>query len=105
MPGLRFATLWLVLAPLLVWAAANPYARVDTEADGDPRALQLAITRFVPAADRSGATVDLIAAIHIADAAYYAELNRRFADYDSLLYELVAPVEGRIPEPDRKSVV
>jgi len=98
-PKLRFATLLLALVPLLAWAADNPYARVDTDADGNPRALQLAITRFVPAADRSGATVDLIAAIHIADAAYYAELNRRFVDYDSLLYELVAPAKGRVPEP------
>ena len=33
MPGLRFATLWLVLAPLLVWAAANPYVTLTVVTD------------------------------------------------------------------------
>ena len=97
-PKLKFATLLLALAPLLALAAANPFARVDTDADGEPRALQLAITSFVSSGDDSGTRVDLIAAIHIGDAAYYTELNHRFAGYDSLLYELVAPAEGRVPE-------
>jgi hypothetical protein len=37
----------------------------------------------------SGQTVDLIGVVHIADAAYYQELNRRFGGYDSVLFELV----------------
>lgn len=37
----------------------------------------------------SGATVDLIGVVHIADADYYAELNRRFPSYDAVLFELV----------------
>jgi hypothetical protein len=41
--------------------------------------------------------VDLIGAVHVADADYYAELERAFATYDALLYELVAPEGAQIP--------
>lgn len=37
----------------------------------------------------TGQTVDLIGVVHIADAAYYEQLNRRFDSYDSVLFELV----------------
>jgi hypothetical protein len=56
--------------------------------------LETAIVRYVLPAKRPGqrpAEVDLIGAVHIGDAAYYAQLNKRFAHYDALLYELVAP--------------
>ena len=33
----------------------------------------------------AGATVDLIAAIHIADGSFFHDLDRSFAQYDSLL--------------------
>jgi len=36
-------------------------------------------------------TVDLIGAIHIADAPYFEGLNSRFRDYDAMLYEMVKP--------------
>jgi hypothetical protein len=42
-------------------------------------------------------TIDLVSAIHIADASYYADLNERFKHYDAVLYELVAP-DGQLPE-------
>jgi hypothetical protein len=38
-----------------------------------------------------GVSVDLIAAVHIADKSFYQDLNKRFEEYDSLLYELVKP--------------
>ena len=51
--------------------------------------------RYSPAVGgKPGATVDLIAAVHIADKAYYERLNREFAGYDVVLYELIAPEEG-----------
>ncbi len=37
----------------------------------------------------SGQSVDLIGVVHIADDSYYQELNRRFDDYDSVLFELI----------------
>ena len=43
-----------------------------------------------------GVTVDLIGAIHVADHAYYQQLNERFAKYEAVLYEMVGgPVEKR----------
>jgi hypothetical protein len=55
----------------------------------------------------AGTKVDLIGAVHIADAAYYATLMRLFAGYEALLFELVdgqklrQSVEAR-PIPARK---
>ncbi len=42
--------------------------------------------------------VSLIAAVHIADAKHYQELQREFEGYDAVLYELVASAEDR-PKP------
>ena len=36
-----------------------------------------------------GRTVDLVGAIHLADARYYKALNRSFAKYDKMLYEML----------------
>jgi len=72
---------------------APEFARVDRDGDDRPRALQMSIASYVPAAD-SLLRVDLVSAVHIGDPAYYQELNRRFRDYDVLLYELVAPAEA-----------
>lgn len=44
----------------------------------------------------NGVRVDLVGAVHVADAAYYEELNERFKGYEAVLYELV----GR-PEPGK----
>jgi hypothetical protein len=48
----------------------------------------------------SGQTVDLIGAVHIADAAYYQRLNERFATYDSVLFELVGDPAALTEMPD-----
>jgi hypothetical protein len=47
--------------------------------------------------NNSGVTVDLIAAVHIADAAFFRDLNDRFTKYDSLLYEMVKPQGSGVP--------
>lgn len=65
---------------------------------GDYRGrLEAAIARYVHR-DR-GLEVDLISAVHIGEASYYAELSRRLRGYDAVLYELVAP-EGARPARD-----
>jgi hypothetical protein len=66
----------------------------------EPLEMQTAIIRYRPAAAKNGpanrngqktdATVDLVAAVHVGDDAYYRELNRRFLGYDAVLYELIA---------------
>jgi hypothetical protein len=48
--------------------------------------LEVAIRRFTMP---SGQKVDLVGVVHIADHAYYQQLNERFETYDSVLYELV----------------
>jgi len=79
------------------------FIRVDE--DDTAARLQTAVTRF----KKAGATVELIGAIHIADKDYYADLNKRFDGYDSLLFEMIGgedkaalakPAEGDDEEED-----
>lgn len=66
----------------------------DEEAETD--ALQTAVVRYENAL---GVQVDLVGAVHIADKAYFEELNRRFKNYDAVLYELVGrPMDLRDPD-------
>ena len=83
---------------------ANKFIRLSHGEDKRPVALQTAIARFRSTGSHaSGVQVDLIGAIHIADKAYYEELNRRFRDYDAVLYELVARQEENVPQPGQGS--
>jgi len=59
--------------------------------DATSTRLEIAIRTFTMP---SGQRVDLIGVVHIADDAYYQELNRRFGAYDSVLFELVGDPEG-----------
>lgn len=63
------------------------YMRVTRVAE-KPRTLETVILSFASA---DGTQVDLVAAVHVGDAAYYQNLNRRFTEYDAVLFELVAP--------------
>lgn len=64
-----------------------------------PVALQTAIAKYkLKTAAQPVVEVDLVGAVHIGEGAYYEDLNRRFATYDAVLYELVADPETRIPE-------
>ncbi|MBV8780164.1 MAG: hypothetical protein JO353_02095 [Phycisphaerae bacterium] len=54
--------------------------------------------------NRAGQTVDLIAAVHVADPAFYRALNEQFKHEDALLYELIMPKDMAISDlhdPDR----
>lgn len=69
-----------------------------------PVALETAITSFATTGNQyRGVRVDLVGAIHIADKAYYEELNRRFRGYDAVLYELVAREDANVPQPGQSS--
>jgi len=50
--------------------------------------LETAIARFT---NKDGVTVDLVAAVHIADRKYYEDLNKRFKNYEVVLYEMIKP--------------
>jgi len=97
----RIAAVSFVFLPLLAAAAErieSNYARVVTDANDRAQSLQLAIVSYVPK-QGGDARVDLIGAVHVADASYYAELNHRFERYDALLYELIA-AEGDVVTRD-----
>ncbi len=76
------------------------WVRILNDKRGKPLAMQTAIVRYESrqtAADPK-IVVDLIGAVHIGDRAYYRQLNRRFRQYDALLYELVAPKGTQVPK-------
>ncbi|TWU23723.1 hypothetical protein [Bythopirellula polymerisocia] len=91
-------------------ALGEEWVRVSKDENGDPTALEVAIVRYLPAklakqyrqakptADLPPARqyVDLIGAVHVGDSSYYTQLNRRFRQYQALLYELVAPPGTRV---------
>jgi len=80
------------------------FIRVVRDADGEPVSLETATVRYVPAAPaasedrdaRAGLAVDLVAVTHVGEAEYFAGLDGQLADYDAVLYELVAP-DGAVP--------
>jgi hypothetical protein len=75
------------------------YIRVTRDYHGNPNALETSIVRLVPEGnDRPGLSVDLVSAVHVADKGYYEALNKRFSDYDVVLYELVAPEGTVVPK-------
>jgi hypothetical protein len=77
------------------------WVRLEHDAAGEVKAMQTAIVRYEgKAPNGKPVQVDLIGAVHIADPAYYKQLNKRFKEYDALLYELVAP-EGTVVERGR----
>lgn len=93
---------------LLLVSAAR--AEEASETDSEPQHL-----RFVEEEDSSarletvvlkmagpnGVTVDLVGAVHVADATYFDGLNQRFKTYDAVLYELVGSPEKGNPLGNR----
>jgi hypothetical protein len=67
------------------------FVRVSETGDGSPAALEVAVASF---AGPNGEVVDLVSAVHVADARYFRELDRRLADYPVVLYELVGDPEA-----------
>jgi hypothetical protein len=74
----------------------DQFLRVRKNPKGRPEALETSITRYeMKTKDGERVTVDLIGVVHIGEKEYYEELNRRFENYQGLLFELVAP-EGTV---------
>jgi hypothetical protein len=77
----------------------DQYLRVARDKDNKPTALEASIVRCAPLErGKPGLTVDLVAAVHVGDKSYYEQLNKEFAGYDVVLYELVAPEGKSIPK-------
>jgi hypothetical protein len=85
---------------------AVEFLRLTRDGSGQPEALETSIVEYSGNApgDRRGrpVQVDLVAAVHLGGGSYYQTLDRLFADYDAVLYELVAPANARVPKPGRK---
>ncbi|WAC20111.1 hypothetical protein OVA24_01800 [Luteolibacter sp. SL250] len=73
----------LFLLPVHSRAEEGGFIRV--EEDAKAARLQTGVTRY----EKDGAVVDLIGAVHIGDKAYYEDLNKRFAGYEVLLFEMI----------------
>src|SRR5689334_14311804 len=56
--------------------------------------LQASTVRYENA---DGVSVDLVAAVHIAEPSFFQALESSWDDYDAVLYELVAPKEMLVP--------
>jgi len=89
--------------------AADPapeFLRLVRDDDGEPVSLDTAVVEYRRPAAAAGRDrplqVDLVAAVHVGGADYYRTLDRLFADYDAVLYELVAPPNARVPKAGRK---
>jgi hypothetical protein len=75
--------------------AKTQFLRLSRDDSGKPIALETSVVRY---RSKDGKIlVDLIGAIHVGDPQYYRKLNRQFSQYQSLLYELVAPPQFQIP--------
>lgn len=78
---------------------ASAFVRLSRDSKKQPLALETAVVSHVPRdCGQSGPSVDLVAAVHVADKGYYDELNRLFEQYEVVLYEMIAPEGARIPK-------
>ncbi|MFM8804087.1 MAG: hypothetical protein ACKOK8_09280 [Planctomycetia bacterium] len=90
-------------------AQDHGFLRITRDPVRGPIALETSIVTYVePEAAAAAAgrpeplQVDLVGAVHLGSRQYYDTLDRLFADYDAVLYELVAPANARVPKPGRK---
>ena len=78
----------------------SPFLRLLRDDRKSPVALETSIVRYRPAKESDASwSVDLVAALHIGEKSYYAQLNRELASYDAVLYELVADDKRNVPQP------
>ncbi|WP_254512941.1 TraB/GumN family protein [Anatilimnocola floriformis] len=75
------------------------FIRIVRNDKGTALTMDTAIASYVPADGKhAGVTIDLIGAVHIGEKGYYDALNKKFEDYEVLLFELVAPPNTKIPK-------
>lgn len=70
------------------------YIRIRRDERRLPVAMETPVITFRSSERFKGVTVDLIGAVHLGEGAYYRELNRRFRNYDLVLFEAVMPEEA-----------
>jgi len=82
-------------------SSQTEFLRMTKTESKEPKTLDTSVTTYRSTA-AGGISVDLIGAVHIGEREYYEELNRRFDQYEVLLYELVAPEDTVIPHGGKR---
>lgn len=83
-------------------SAENRFIRIVKSDKNKPLSLDTSVIRYVGRAGTpvEGRIVDLVGVIHIGQRDYYQQIDRLLAEYDAVLYELVAPDGTRIRPED-----
>lgn len=81
---------WLLTVPAMAQIDEPEWLRVSHVTDETPATLDVAIGRY---ARPDGLQVDLVGVVHVAEPEYFQTLNRRLAEYDRVLFELVGRPE------------
>lgn len=78
------------------------FLRISRDRENRAVAMQTSVTRYWMTNEKGDRVmVDLVGAVHIGEKEYYEKLNDLFDDYDTVLYELVAPEGTVIPKGGR----
>ncbi len=64
------------------------------------RDTQKVLETIVLSYEKEGVQLDLVGAVHLADASYYDALNDRFDQYEAVLFEMIG--DGKPPKPSKK---
>lgn len=77
------------------------YMRIAYDSEHEPQAMQTSIVTYVPGPNSpyKDVSLDMISAVHVGEVSYFEALNKRFDNYEALLYELIAE-KGTVPKPD-----
>jgi len=75
---------------------ATPVSYVRLKEDASSTRMEVNVATFTLP---DGRTVDLFGVVHLADAAYYKDVDQRLGTYDAVLFELVGNPEG-LQKPD-----
>ncbi len=79
-------------------AKVPQFIRLSRAKNGELQSLDTSIVRYRQKNTANENTVvELVGVVHLGGAGYYQELGKRFEGYDSVLYELVAPDNARVP--------
>lgn len=86
---------------------AFEYIRITRDDRRLPLTMETPVITFRSAERFPGVTIDLVGAVHLGEAEYYEELNKRFSKYDMVLFEAVmseAAVEAGV-RPGGKAAI
>ena len=84
---------------------APRFIRLGRDAEKEMASLDTAIARYTLSQGdcKDPVIVDLIGAVHVGEKTYYQRLDKKFKEYDVLLYELVAPKNTRVPKGGKRN--